>query len=235
MSWFNELFKVRYELEFPDPNNCFEYNGLIAFGGDLSPNRLLFAYRNGIFPWFNEGEPIMWWSPNPRPVFYPEEFKPKKSLAKRIRNSGFYVKFDTNFEKVINLASKTRKNNGKETWLSKEMIEAYTELHYMGYAHSVETYNSEGNLVGGLYGLSLGKLFFGESMFSIEKDASKIAFAKLIEFAKKYNFDFIDAQAESDHIMNLGATLIPREKFLKDVKNNINSQDTILGNWTKLI
>ena len=222
------IFSLPDEIIFPDPNLA-EEDGLLAVGGDLSSERLIQAYANGIFPWYSEGEPILWWSPDPRMILFPDKFKVSKSLEQNIRNKKFSIYFDKDFESVIkNCASSTRKGD-EGTWITDEMQKAYIKLHEAGFAHSVETY-MENRLVGGLYGISLGKAFFGESMFHLERDASKIALHALVSRMKEWNFHFIDVQQETDHLKSLGAESIPREKFLK-LLNEVLKFPVIKGKW----
>ena len=187
-------------------------DGLLAVGGDLSPRRLLRAYRQGIFPWYSEGQPILWWSPDPRCVLLPEDLHVSRSLRKTLRRSAFKITLDQAFESVINACSEPRRD-GNGTWLTPEMRDAYIELHNRGHAHSVEAW--EGNrLAGGLYGLALGRAFFGESMFSRVPDASKVAFARLVQQLRTWDFGLIDCQVQSDHLARFGAAPMPRERFL---------------------
>lgn len=210
-------FILSHELYFPPVKYALSRpNGLLAMGGDLSTKRLLLAYSSGIFPWYNEGEPILWWSPNPRMILFLDEFKLRRSLAKRIRNSGMKVKYNQNFVQVIQGCA-TSHTDG--TWLSAEMRKAYLQLYAQGHILSVETYLAD-KLVGGLYGIILGKCFFGESMFSLEKDASKIALAHLVEKLKTENFTFIDTQVNTAHLASLGAREIPRTDFIQLIKTN---------------
>ena len=220
--------KVDKNMFFPDPYEAPDDYPL-AYGGDLSIDRLLFAYSNGIFPWYSEGEPILWWSPNPRMVLFPSDLKVSRSLRKVIKNKGFEVKFDTNFEKVINMCATVYRKGQDGTWITPEMIEAYVQLHKAGFAHSVETYLN-GKLVGGLYGVSIGRTFFGESMFHLVSNASKVAFVYLIERLKKWQFDMIDCQQSSQHMANFGAVEIPRNKFLDILKSSVK-KPTLVGNW----
>ncbi|MDQ7055667.1 MAG: leucyl/phenylalanyl-tRNA--protein transferase [Persephonella sp.] len=162
-------------------------------GGDLSPERLIFAYSLGIFPWYSEGEPILWWSPDPRMVLFPQNLKVSRSLKKILKKNIFQIEFDTEFERVINMCASVKRKGQTGTWITPEMVEAYTQLHRLGFAHSVEVYK-DGELVGGLYGVSLGGVFFGESMFHTVPDASKVAFVHLVERLKQWNFDMIDCQ-----------------------------------------
>lgn len=188
-----------------------EPNGLLAAGGDLSPERLLEGYRRGIFPWFSEGDPILWWSPDPRMVLFPAEFKISRSLGKTLRNRRYEARFDSAFEQVIASCAAPRKGE-PGTWIGQAMVEAYLELHRLGYAHSVETWIA-GDLAGGLYGVAMGGVFFGESMFSRVRDASKIALAALVAHLKAAGFGLIDCQMHTRHLETLGAREIPRAQF----------------------
>lgn len=188
-------------------------NGLLAAGGDLSPQRLLAAYQRGIFPWYSPGDPILWWSPNPRMVLIPAQMKISKSLSRTLRNGNYEVRLDSAFAQVIRACSETPREGQRGTWIVPEMQAAYLQLHQLGYAHSVETW-IDGKLVGGLYGLALGRAFFGESMFSHVTDASKIALAHLCRYLQERDFEIIDCQMETAHLASLGAHPIPREDFL---------------------
>jgi len=194
------------EYEFPDPYSATD-GGLLAWGGDLSEDRLLKAYRSGIFPWYNENDPILWWSPNPRLLLFPQEFKISKSLKKSRKK--FSIKYNTNFEKVISTCKELR----EDTWISEEMKEAYISLHVKGYAKSIECYQ-EDKLVGGLYGVQIGSIFCGESMFSTVSDASKVALWELCDIMQNNGGDFIDCQMSTDHLIGLGAQVANREDFL---------------------
>jgi len=202
---------------------------LLAVGGDLSSERLLAAYANGIFPWYSENEPILWWSPDPRLVLFPYKFKVSHSLHQKIKKNVFSVRIDLNFEQVIDACAKTEREHEDGTWITDEMKAAYIDLHRKGYAHSVESY-FEGNLVGGLYGVSLGKTFFGESMFHTMTDASKVALYHLVEKAKEFEFLFIDSQVETEHLLSLGAELISRKAYLKLLGEAIG-YPTNVGKW----
>jgi leucyl/phenylalanyl-tRNA--protein transferase len=194
-------------------------NGLLAAGGDLSSSRLLEAYRSGIFPWFSAGEPILWWSPDPRMVLFPNEFKLSHSLRKTLHKHQYEVRFDSAFERVMQACAAPREGaNG--TWIHNEMIAAYCELHRLGYAHSVETWMN-GELVGGLYGMSLGKMFYGESMFCRKTDASKIAIAHLSAQLDRWQFGMIDCQMNTPHLASLGAREIPRKEFIAHLQDLI--------------
>lgn len=204
--------------------------GLLAIGGDLSSERLLEAYKLGIFPWYSQGQPILWWSPDPRAVLYPRRFKISRSLRKNLRNRSYHVTADTVFDEVIKRCAAPRpKEQISGTWITSDMIEAYLELHQLGYAHSVETWADQ-TLVGGLYGISLGAAFFGESMFSARTDASKIALAHLVRLARRWDFHFIDCQVPSPHIMGLGAAPVPRQRFLQELELALKSADRV-GKW----
>ena len=186
-------------------------NGLLAAGGDLSSERLLDAYRHGIFPWFSEGDPILWWSPDPRMILFPAELKISRSLGKSLRNRSYEARFDSAFDEVMAGCAAPRKGE-PGTWISGAMIEAYRGLYRLGYAHSVETW-IDGELAGGLYGVAIGRAFFGESMFSHARDASKIALAALVAHLESAGFGLIDCQMRTRHLESLGAREIPRRRF----------------------
>jgi leucyl/phenylalanyl-tRNA---protein transferase len=190
-------------------------DGLLCVGGDLSPARLLAAYRRGIFPWFSEGQPILWWSPDPRTVLYPGEFKLSRSLARTIRNRGLVVTVDSAFAAVTEHCADVRLRP-EGTWISPQMRAAYQRLHELGHAHSYETWDGD-RLVGGLYGVALGRVFFGESMFSLERDASKVALAALVRTMIERDGGLIDCQVASAHLASLGARAIPRQQFLREL------------------
>lgn len=196
-------------------------NGLLAVGGDLSPQRLIEAYRSGIFPWFNEDEPIFWWSPDPRMVLFPEELKISRSLRKTLHKDYYQIRTDTAFMQVMQACAAPRKGQSG-TWIHPEMIAAYTALHGMGLAHSVETW-IDGELVGGLYGVALGKVFFGESMFSRSTDASKIAFVHLVKQLQYWEFGLIDCQVKTHHLASLGAREISRASFSRQLETLISN------------
>lgn len=190
-----------------------EPNGLLAIGGDLSPRRLLDAYRRGIFPWYSEGDPILWWSPDPRMVLYPQALRITRSLAKVLRNKAYVVRYDTAFDEVMRGCAAPREDQAG-TWISAEMRAAYRRLHELGYAHSVETW-IDGELSGGLYGVAIGRAFFGESMFTRVRDASKIALAHLVRRLAAEDYGMIDCQMYTEHLARLGATEIPRREFAR--------------------
>jgi len=201
---------------FPAPESALkEPNGLLCAGADLSAGRLLDAYRRGIFPWYSGGEPILWWSPDPRMVLFCNELKVSRSLAKNIRNKGYEVTVDTCFENILLQCSKTRKD-GAGTWLGPAMRKAYLALHRSGHARSVETWHN-GRLVGGLYGVSIGRMFYGESMFSTETDASKVALVGLVEDLRRRDMPLIDCQQRTPLLASLGAREIARREFLRRV------------------
>ena len=203
-------------LSFPDTSLALrEPDGLLAVGGDLAPDRLLAAYRRGIFPWYSEEQPILWWSPDPRTVLFPERLSISRSLRKRLRQMRFQVTLDQAFDDVINACAEPRPGSSG-TWITAEMNEAYSRLHRSGYAHSVEC-RHQGKLVGGLYGVALGRVFFGESMFSHETDASKVAFAHLVRQLAAWDFALIDCQVYSSHLASLGAEEISRSEFVKQL------------------
>jgi len=210
------VFQLTDEIIFPHASQA-EEDGLLAVGGDLSPERIQTAYVNGIFPWYNPDEPILWWSPNPRCVLYPEKLKISKSLNSLIKKNTFQIKFDFNFLEVIRNCALVKRSDGMGTWISEDIISAYHKLHQLGYAHSVEAY-LDGNLVGGLYGIAIGKVFFGESMFYHHPNASKIAFCAMVEYLKKNNFHIIDNQVTNPHLLSLGAEEIERDLFLKTLE-----------------
>jgi len=219
---------LRQDLIFPNPRYAAS-EGLLAFGGDLSPNRLLTAYRKGIFPWYSADDPILWWSPDPRSILYPKNFKLTKSFKRVLKNGGFEVKFDHAFKKVIHHCGNVPREGQNGTWLLEDMREAYIELHNMGYAHSVEVYLDD-ELVGGLYGLSMGSAFFGESMFSLRSNASKVAFKALSDTLDSRGYDFIDCQVRNNHLVSMGAVDIPRDRFLDELDISLkNSSD--IGSW----
>lgn len=216
------------DIQFPDPNLA-EDDGLVAVGGELSTEFLLAAYSQGLFPWFNEGEPILWWSPNPRMILEPGSFHCSKSFKQTINSNKFQIRFDEDFSGVIAMCSTIKRKGMQGTWITDEMINAYIKLHKEGIAHSVEAYN-DNRLVGGLYGISIGRVFFGESMFHTERDASKIALYKLSIKLKSWNFDFIDVQQSTPHLNSLGAENLDRRVFLRRLKKALDFP-TMKGKW----
>lgn len=226
ITWLSEDLSPTW---FPPVANALEEpDGLLAVGGALTPERLIAAYEQGIFPWYSEGQPVLWWSPNPRAVLFPQDFHCSRSLQRRIRNSGFQTRIDGDFAAVIRECAAPRAPD-TGTWLTSEMIGAYTRLHELGYVHSFETWDG-GRLVGGLYGVRLGKVFFGESMFSREPDASKIALARLVGAAQAAEIAVIDCQVPSPHLQSLGSREIPRERFLSLLAANCRPHAP--GRWT---
>lgn len=208
-----------------------EPNGLLAFGGDLSVTRLINAYNSGIFPWYNPDEPIYWWSPNPRAVLFPNKIRLTRSLRKTIRNKGYTISFDNDFSAVVTSCAAPRDNSGG-TWITNEMYLAYMRLHHLGIAHSVEVRNKDNKLVGGLYGVVSGGVFSGESMFSRERDASKVAFTALAWHMQYWGYSLIDCQIENPHLMSLGAENISRKEYLGILKTTrvFQHTDWILDN-----
>jgi len=204
-------------------------NGLLAAGGDLTVERLLEAYRRGIFPWYGEGQPILWWSPDPRMVLYTDELRVSRSLAKTVRRGVFDVTFDVAFERVIRACAAPRRGGGG-TWITPEMVDAYCMLHRSGHAHSVESWR-DGELVGGLYGVAIGRMYYGESMFSLATDASKSALVHLVRFLRRHGFPLIDCQQETAHLASFGARPIARESFARCVAALVNS-NLESGPWT---
>lgn len=222
------VFRLSEKISFPPPQFA-EPEGLLAVGGDLSEKRLLLAYRMGIFPWFSIGDPILWWSPDPRLVLYPDELKISKRLQRIIHQEIFEITSDTAFDRVIESCAQVRVKDHQETWILAEMIEAYGRLFESGYAHSVEVWH-KGELAGGLYGVSLGGCFFGESMFTYVSNASKVALVGLCRFLKQMSFDFIDCQVTTAHLLRMGAREIPRSYFLKELKKSTD-KPTLRGRW----
>lgn len=223
------LFQLTGDLVFPHPRYA-RRDGLLAVGGDLRIERLLLAYRSGIFPWYSEGDPILWWSPDPRLIFVPDEFRVSTSLRRVIRSGKFRVTTDTAFREVITACAETRGPRRDSTWITPDMLEAYCALHRAGYAHSFECWNGK-SLAGGLYGVSLGAAFFGESMFSRKSNASKVALAALVDRALAWNFDFIDCQMTTRHLLSLGAREVSRNRFLKMLEAALGAE-TGIGLWT---
>ncbi|MEC5385862.1 leucyl/phenylalanyl-tRNA--protein transferase [Uliginosibacterium sp. H3] len=207
-----------------------EPNGLLAAGGELSPEWLLTAYEYGIFPWFSAGEPILWWSPDPRMVVFPHELRLTRSLLKTLRNEHFEVRCDTAFAQVMAACAAPREPGGG-TWISPQIQDAYCRIHEMGWAHSIEAWR-EDELVGGLYGVAIGRVFYGESMFHRATDASKVAFAHLVRLLERLNFAVIDCQMSTDHLRSLGGREWPREEFQAGLK--VWTQENVRpGSWAK--
>lgn len=221
------------DISFPPAYLADEY-GRLAIGGDLAPERLLLAYQSGLFPWFNPDEPIVWWSPDPRFVLFPDELKVAKSMRPIFNQNKFTYSFDQHFRTIITACRQERlMDDGSGTWITDTMVEAYCRLHELGFAHSVEVFK-EGEIVGGLYGISLGKVFFGESMFAKASNASKAGFITLVNVLKKQGFWLIDCQQETDHLRSLGGANIPRQYFLELMEKNIEEK-TLRGSWRGLI
>ncbi len=202
----------RHTRIFP-PAELAREDGLLAVGGNLEPETLLTAYEQGIFPWYNRGEPILWWSPDPRLVLYPQELHVSRRLKRKLRQGRFRITVDQAFEEVMTACANVRLMKGQETWITEEMLQAYVTLHEMGWCRSVETWQ-DGQLVGGLYGIALGKVFFGESMFSLVSDASKVALKALCDRMVERGMKLIDCQVTTAHLVRMGAKEIPRQEFL---------------------
>lgn len=211
------MYFLTKELFFPPVDEANE-DGILAIGGDLSPERLLLAYKSGIFPWFDVDEPILWWSPEERMVLFPSEFSVSKSMRNVLNRGIFKVTFNQNFKEVISNCSSIKRDGQRGTWITEEMIEAYTKLNEMGIAKSVEVWQDK-VLVGGLYGIDLGHVFCGESMFSKVSNASKVAFASLVNKLKDENYKVLDCQVHNDHLESLGAREIPRKEFIALLKS----------------
>ena len=221
------VFRLDERLVFPPPELAEE--GLLAVGGDLSPRRLILAYSQGIFPWFDEGQPILWHSPDPRFVLLPSELHVPRSLEKSIRRAPYRLTLDIAFRRVMESCAKARRPTERGTWITAEMIDAYDELHRLGLAHSAEAWSGD-ELAGGLYGVSLGGVFFGESMFSFRPDASKIAFVSLARQLERWGVSLIDSQVYTDHLSRFGAEEWPRERFLRRLALELASP-TVRGPW----
>ncbi|PIE32748.1 leucyl/phenylalanyl-tRNA--protein transferase [candidate division KSB3 bacterium] len=223
------VYLLTDDIIFPAPELSRE-DGLLAVGGDLCVPRLLLAYQMGIFPWYSEGDPILWWSPDPRAVLYPDELVVSKSLRKVLRKGLFEITIDTAFEQVIRSCASVPRVGQDGTWIVDEMIGAYCRLHEAGYAHSFETWH-KGGLAGGLYGVSVGRCFLGESMFTRKSNASKVALYSLVEYAKDRQFDFIDCQFMTEHLMSLGAREISKRQFLSELKCSLR-YPSLQGKWS---
>ncbi len=220
-------------LSFPHPELA-SPDGILAAGGDLSPERLLFAYKNGIFPWFNPNDPIIWWSPDPRFVLFPDELRVSKSMRPYFNQKKFEVTIDTDFTAVIEACAQAyRAGQGGGTWITEGMKTGYIELHKRGFAHSIEV-RKDGELVGGLYGIAIGKCFYGESMFSHVSNASKFGFITICRRLEELGFWMIDCQQPTQHLESLGGVNIPRKDFLKILKQN-ETENTLVGNWGEIL
>ena len=223
------VYQLLSEIPLFPPVEEAEADGLLAVGGDLTKERLLEAYRRGIFPWYEVGQPILWWSPDPRLILIPDELKISRSLRKILRRGQFEIRFDSAFEEVIKACAEVRTKQGEGTWIIPEMQRAYTELYQEGFAHSVESW-LDGKLVGGLYGISIGQCFFGESMFSTTNNSSKVALVALAELSQQVGIKLIDCQISTPHLLSLGAKEIKREVFLKKLKYFLGPP-TLKGQW----
>jgi leucyl/phenylalanyl-tRNA--protein transferase len=223
------IYLLSDDLRFPSPTNA-DKEGLLAIGGDLSPERLVMAYSTGIFPWYSQGDPIMWWSPDPRMVIRPEEFRPSASLRKSFKKSGLRISMDEAYPSVMGQCSSIPRRGQDGTWITGEMMTGYANLFEIGVGHSVECWEGD-QLVAGLYGLSLGNCFFGESMFAKQSDASKIAFWALMRYAQEIGIEFVDCQLHNDHLERLGAYTIPREEYMRWLYKALVGE-TRQGAWT---
>ncbi len=223
------VYQLSDDLVFP-PAHLASKIGLLAVGGDLTRTRLLLAYSRGIFPWYSEGEPILWWSPDPRLVLYPDELKVSRSLNKVINKGTFKVTVDCAFERVIKDCARVRLENREGTWIVDEMVNAYCNLHESGFAHSIEAWEGD-RLAGGLYGVSLGKCFFGESMFTRIANASKVALVALVKHLKRLDFAMIDCQIPTGHLTRLGAREISRARYLDELDEALKAP-TLSGKWS---
>ena len=215
----------KHSLTFPDPRDANE-EGIVAWGGDLNPSRLIRAYQNGIFPWYSQQDPILWWSTNPRLIMELDDFKLRRSLKKNLKK--FEYKFDTNFQEVMKKCASTKREGQSGTWINNDLIESFNVLHGMGIAHSVESYQ-DGKLVGGLYGLAIGGVFCGESMFAHSNDASKAAYTILVRHLRVWGYDFIDCQVPTPHLKSLGAKEVSRDYYLKRL-NKVN-MESVKNEW----
>jgi leucyl/phenylalanyl-tRNA--protein transferase len=226
------VYRLPREFIFPSPELA-EPDGLLAIGGDLSIQRLIRAYCLGIFPWYDTNSPILWWSPDPRFVLFPEELHVSRSLRQTIKKEPYRITFDLDFLQVIESCATLHGDTKGATWITSEMIEAYMRLHRAGYAHSVESWSEDGTLAGGLYGVCIGTIFFGESMFARQKDASKVAFVTLVETLRQQGCSLIDCQIQTDHLNRFGARHIPRKQFLAILHQGIQ-KTTCKGPWHSL-
>lgn len=222
------VFQLTRQPFFPPPELA-EENGLLAIGGDLKPDRLLAAYKSGIFPWYSQGDPLLWWYTSPRLVLFPEELRVPRRLARTMRKGTFRVTFDTAFEQVIRACGEGREENGEETWIVPEMRDAYIEMHRLGYGHSVECWQDD-RLAGGLYGLRLDRVFFGESMFTRVSDASKVALVALVECLERKGVELIDCQMTTQHLLGFGARELSGKDFQQQIEQLIHTT-TPDGKW----
>jgi len=220
----------RPDAPFPPAETALrEPDGLLALGGDLSPVRLLNAYAGGIFPWFSEGQPLLWWSPDPRMVFRTDGVHLSSRFRRELRGSDWVLRADTRFREVIEACAASPRPGQDGTWITHEMVEAYVALHALGFAHSIEVLDGE-RLVGGIYGVAIGRMFFGESMFSADSGGSKVALAGLARHLHRQGWPLIDAQVENDHLLRMGAEHWPRERFLQTVRKQVQAAETP-GHW----
>lgn len=224
------VFRLTAEVAFPDPFLS-DREGLLAVGGDLSVERLLLAYSHGIFPWYNEGEPVLWWAPNERAVITPGQAHFSRSLRKTLKRTPFVVRVDTCFADVIGHCAQVKREHQRGTWITEDMQQAYIALHHAGFAHSFETF-LDGRLVGGLYGISLGTAFFGESMFSLVDDASKVAFFGLDWLMQQWRYDLIDCQLGNANVLRYGARLISKREFMQTLRDCV-TKPTRVGSWAE--
>ncbi len=225
------IYRLCEDIVFPPPELAAD-GGVLAVGGDLSPRRLVEAYRNGIFPWYSDDDPIIWWSPDPRYVLFPDELKVSRSMRQVMKRNSFTITFDRNFRGVIEACRSRRRRHEKGTWITDDMLEAYSELHELGLAHSVEAWKDD-QLAGGLYGVSLGGCFFGESMFAAVSNSSKAAFVTLVKELHSRGFTLIDCQVHTAHLESLGARAIPRAEFMRLLSESLKLP-TLRGNWGAL-
>ncbi len=223
------IFRLSRQPVFPDPELA-EPDGLLAVGGDLSVERLLAAYAAGVFPWYSERLPLLWWSPDPRLVLFPQELHVSRSLGRTLRSGRFRMRADTAFERVVRRCAGQARPGQDGTWITPEMIEAYLRLHRRGFAHSFEAWEGDA-LAGGLYGVSLGAAFFGESMFADRSDASKAAFVRSVEWLAAKEFQFVDCQVKTSHLQRFGAREIPRREFLDRLRQALR-RPTLRGKWS---
>lgn len=222
------IYILNDQLQFPPVDEA--EDGILAIGGDLSVERLLLAYQSGVFPWFNEDDPIIWHSPDPRFILQLDDLHISKSMRRVLNKNNFSYTLDTDFRFVIDACANTKRKEEDGTWITNDMINAYTILHELGYAHSLEVWKND-KIVGGIYGVSLGKSFFAESMFHTETNASKLAFIKLVQWLKKHDFHFLDAQVFTEHVATLGAKEISRTEFMKLLKNSLQYKSKV-GKWS---
>jgi leucyl/phenylalanyl-tRNA--protein transferase len=223
------VYRIPRQHEFPPPEHA-DPSGLVGVGGDLDPQRVLAAYRVGIFPWFSRGQPILWWSPDPRMVLRTDALQVQRSLRKRVRQRPYVITLDQAFERVIARCAATPRPGQDGTWITAEMQRAYVRLHELGYAHSVEAWK-DGVLVGGLYGIAVGRCYCGESMFADAPDASKIAFVHLVEQLRAWDFPLVDCQVHTEHLARFGAEEVPRSVYLAELRRLVQLPGRV-GKWT---